>query len=217
MVTINLLPWREERRELQKKRFIAISIGFVVLGLLLSGLCWMYYKKQLDDQNAANEMISAQNQMLDQKLKSLDGLQIKRDEILQRMKVIQDLQGVRPVIVHVFDAIARLTPQNMYLTGFTRDGDKFSITGKAQDPNVVSDFLRNLGGSPWFRNAFMNSFVAAEVKPTQQGAVMPRPEDGYGTFLVTVDLANSGTVVGGTTAMVTTSTFDSTQPASAAK
>ena len=217
MVTINLLPWREERRELRKKRFIAISMGFAVLGLLLSGLCWMYYKKQLDDQNAANDMITAQNQMLDQKLKSLDGLQVKRDEILQRMKVIQDLQGVRPVIVHVFDAIARLTPQNMYLTGFTRDGDKFSITGKAQDPNVVSDFLRNLGGSPWFRNAFMNSFVATEVKPTQQGAVMPRPEDSYGTFLVTVDLANSGTVVGGTTAMVTSHSANPAQPASAAQ
>lgn len=194
MANINLLPWRQQRRELLKKKFIALCMATAVLGLLLAGLTWSYFKKQLIDQNAANDTITSENQRLASQLKSLDGLQVRRDEILQRMKLIQELQGVRPVIVHVFDEITRLTPANMYLTGFSREGDKFSITGKAQDPNVVSDFLRNLGGSPWFRNAFMNSFVAAEAKPVQQGAVIPRPEDNYGTFLVTVDLANTGTL-----------------------
>lgn len=218
MTTINLLPWREERRELRKKQFIAISFAVAALGLLLSGLVWAYYKQQLADQNAANELITTQNQALDQKLKSLDGLQAKRDEILQRMKLIQDLQGVRPVIVHVFDEIARLTPANMYLTGFARQDNKFTITGKALDPNVVSDFLRNLGGSPWFRNAFMNSFIAVEAKPVLPGAVTPRVEDSYGTFLVTVDLANTGTIIDGTTAMVgpspTTQTATASSPTS---
>lgn len=195
MAKINLLPWREERREQRKKEFIAVSTGVAVLGMVLSALVWMFFNHQLDEQNTANQGIVTANQQLDRQLKELDGLQARRDEILERMKLIQDLQGVRPVIVHVFDEITKLTPSNMYLTSFSRDGDKFSISGKAQDPNIVSDFLRNLGGSPWFRNAFMNSFVAGEVKPQQQGGVAPRLEDSYGTFLVTVDLGDVNAIL----------------------
>lgn len=195
MAKINLLPWREERREQRKKEFIAVSTGVAILGVVLSALVWMFFNNQLDEQNQANQSIVTANQQLDQELKALDGLQARRDEIIERMKLIQDLQGVRPVIVHVFDEITKLTPDAMYLTSFTRTGDKFSIGGKAQDPNVVSDFLRNLGTSPWFRNAFMSSFVAAEVKPQQQGSVAPRMEDSYGTFLVTVDLGDMSTIL----------------------
>lgn len=198
MAKINLLPWRAERREQRKKEFIAVSTGVAILGVVLSALVWMFFNHQLDEQNAANQSIMTANTDLDRQLKELDGLQARRDEILERMKLIQDLQGVRPVIVHVFDEITKLTPSNMYLTEFSRDGDKFSISGKAQDPNIVSDFLRNLGGSPWFRNAFMNSFVATEAKQQQQGAVAPRLEDNYGTFLVTVDLGDVNAIFAST-------------------
>lgn len=195
MAKINLLPWREARREQKKKEFIAVSTGVALLGVVLSALVWMFYNNQLQDQQAANQIVVAENQRLDQQLKELEGLQARRDEILERMKLIQDLQGVRPVIVHVFDEMTKLTPSNMYLTEFSRDNDRFTLTGKAQDPNVVSDYLRALGSSPWFRNAFMNSFIAAEVKPQQQGAVAPRPEENYGTFVVTVDLGDVSAIL----------------------
>lgn len=190
MAKINLLPWRQEQREKRKQEFIIISIGVAFVGVALSILVWLFYDRQLTAQHKANQIIIAENKQLDQQLKSLDGLQNKRNEIIERLKLIQDLQGVRPVLVHVFDELAKLTPSAMYLTEFSRSGDKFTLIGKAQDPNIVSDFLRNLGNSPWFRNAFMSSFVAKELKPVQQGAVQPRIEENYGEFVVTVDLGD---------------------------
>lgn len=194
MAKINLLPWREALREQRKKEFFAISGAVALLGVVLSGLIWLFFNNQLQDQNDANQVVVAANQQLDRQLKELDGLQERKEQIIERMKLIQDLQGVRPVIVHVFDELAKLTPSNMYLTEFSRKENKFTLKGKAQDPNVVSDFLRNLDASPWFRNAFMNSFEAVEVKPVQQGAVLPREEDAYGVFDVTVDLDEYSTV-----------------------
>lgn len=194
MAKINLLPWREALRERRKKEFFAISGAVALLGVVLSGLIWLFFNNQLQDQNDANQTVVAANQQLDRQLKELDGLQERKEQIIERMKLIQDLQGVRPVIVHVFDELAKLTPSNMYVTEFSRKENKFTLKGKAQDPNVVSDFLRNLDASPWFRNAFMNSFEAVEVKPVQQGAVLPREEDAYGVFDVTVDLDEYSTV-----------------------
>lgn len=194
MAKINLLPWREALREQRKKEFFAISGAVALLGVVLSGLIWLFFNNQLQDQNEANQTVVAANQQLDRQLKELDGLQERKEQIVERMKLIQDLQGVRPVIVHVFDELAKLTPSNMYVTEFSRKENKFTLKGKAQDPNVVSDFLRNLDASPWFRNAFMNSFEAVEVKPVQQGSVLPREEDAYGVFDVTVDLDEYSTV-----------------------
>ena len=194
MAKINLLPWREALREQRKKEFFAISGAVALLGVVLSGLIWLFFYNQLQDQNEANQTVVAANQQLDRQLKELDGLQERKEQIVERMKLIQDLQGVRPVIVHVFDELAKLTPSNMYVTEFSRKENKFTLKGKAQDPNVVSDFLRNLDASPWFRNAFMNSFEAVEVKPVQQGSVLPREEDAYGVFDVTVDLDEYSTV-----------------------
>ena len=197
MAKINLLPWREALREQRKKEFISISIGVFLLGLVLSALAWAFVNQRLNDQQQAIQLVQTANSELDVRLKALDGLQAHRDEIIERMKLIQDLQGKRPVVVRLFDEVARLTPDQMFITRFERKDDKFIINGRAESPNTVSEFLRNLENSPWFRNAFMNSYTGQEAntQPKPSGTVLPRPEDSFGTFLVTVDISDETATV----------------------
>ena len=196
MAKINLLPWRDELREQRKKQFIAFSAAVAFLGLAAAGSTWFYYDHKLQDQEQANQLIQSTNQNLDTQLKSLDGLQERRNAIVERMKLIQGLEGQRPVTVRLIDELVRVTPSNMYLTKFSRTGDKFTIEGKAESPNTVAELLRNLEASPWYRNAFMNSFLAADDKKDQnQSSVVPRVEESYGTFVVTTDLGEIGASV----------------------
>jgi type IV pilus assembly protein PilN len=196
MAKINLLPWREALREQRKKEFISITIGVFLLGLVLSALAWAFVNQRVNDQQQANQLVQTANSELDVRLKALDGLQARRDEIIERMKLIQDLQGKRPVVVRLFDEMARLTPDQMFITRFERTDNKFTITGRAESPNTVSEFLRNLENSPWFRNAFMNSYQgAATAQQKPSGTVLPRPEDNYGEFLVTVDISEEAATV----------------------
>lgn len=191
MAKINLLPWREALREQRKKEFISIGVGVFLLGLVLAALAWAFFNQRSNDQQQANQVIQQANQQLDVQLKSLDGLQKHRDEIIERMKLIQDLQGKRPVVVRLFDELVRLMPSNMHLSRFERRGNKFTIIGRAESPNAVSELLRNLESSPWYRNAFMNSYTGVEqLKQPKSGSVVPRPEHSYGEFVVTVDLSD---------------------------
>jgi type IV pilus assembly protein PilN len=198
MAKINLLPWRAELREQRKKEFITINVAIFLLAVVCSGLVWMFFNSKLNDQMTANQQVTSANTALDARLKDLDGLQAQRDEILARMKVIQDLQGQRPIVVRLFDELARITPSGMYLTRFKREGDKFTIEGRAESPNTVSELLRNLESSVWFRNAFMNSFqgviegvpAANPSGAPASGGVVPRAEESYGQFVVSVDLAS---------------------------
>lgn len=194
MAKINLLPWRDELREQRKKQFVAFCVGVAALGVASVFSGWMYFDHNLNDQEQANQLIVSTNQNLDTQLKALDGLQERRNAIIERMKLIQGLQGQRPVTVRLVDELVRVTPSTMYITKFSRTGDKFSIEGKAESPNTVAELLRNLEASPWYRNAFMNSFLAAEEKKDKTASsLVPRVEENYGSFVVTVDLGEIGT------------------------
>jgi len=196
MAKINLLPWRDELREQKKKQFVAFCAGVAALGVASVFSAWMYFDHKLEDQEQANQLIVSTNQNLDVQLKSLDGMQERRNAIIERMKLIQGLQGQRPVTVRLVDELVRVTPPTMYVTKFSRTGDKFTIEGKAESPNTVAELLRNLEASPWYRNAFMNSFLAAEEKKDKiASSLVPRVEETYGTFVVTVDLGEIGTTV----------------------
>ncbi|HAB42597.1 MAG TPA: hypothetical protein DCE70_03370 [Acinetobacter sp.] len=189
MAKINLLPWRDELRIKRNNEFVAICAGALFLGLAVAGSTWFYYDQKLQDQEQANQLVVSTNQNLDVQLKALDGLQDQRNAIVERMKLIQGLQTQRPIAVHLIDEIVRVTPSNMYITKFQRTGDKFTIEGKAESPNTVAELLRNLEASTWYRNAFMNAFlVAEEPKDKAPSSVIPRVEESYGSFTVTVDL-----------------------------
>lgn len=127
MSKINLLPWRDELREQRKKTFVLIAILVAVLGVFAVFVTWMYFDQKLSDQEDANQLITSSNQQLDQKLKSLDGLQKQTQAIVERMKLIQDLQAQRPIAVRLIDQLARSVPSNMYLTKLERVGDRFTI------------------------------------------------------------------------------------------
>lgn len=189
MAKINLLPWREERREQRKKEFITICIAVALLAIATVLASWFFLNQKLNDQEQANQLVVSTNQNLDTQLKTLEGLQERRKAVIDRMKLIQGLEGQRPVTVRLLDEVVRVVPASMYITKFSRSGDKFTIEGKAESPNSVADLLRGLEASEWYRNAFMNSFLAApENKEKTASSVIPRVEESYGTFVVTADL-----------------------------
>lgn len=193
MSKINLLPWREEVKEQRKKTFLVISIISALCGAGLLFLTWLYFDHELSDQQRANKLVSDTNTSLETQLKSLDGLKDKREAIIERMKLIQDLQGQRPITVRLLDELTHVLPSNVYLTKFNRTGDRFTLEGKAENPNAVADLMRAMGASPWYRNVFMNSFLALETKentPAPATSVVPRVEEKYGSFVVTADLGD---------------------------
>ena len=99
----------------------------------------------------------------DNQIKQIDELQTRKEELLARMKVIQDLQGRRPVIVRVFDEVAHTVPDKIHLTSFQRSGDMFTIEGYSESNTQVSAFLRNLNASTWFKNPVLANVTADET------------------------------------------------------
>lgn len=161
MANINLLPWRQGLRKQRQQEFIVILIGVAVVAIALVLFSHVALSRQVGDQDERNQYIKSEIGKLDGQIKEIDALQKRRDELLSRMKVIQDLQGHRPVIVRVFDELVRVIPDGVFLTSLERTGDGFRMSGVAESANQVSNLMRNLESSPWFKNPVLST-VATE-------------------------------------------------------
>src|SRR5690606_33866733 len=97
---------------------------------------------------------------LDKQIVEIRELKTRRDELLDRMGVIQDLQGKRPVIVRVFDEMVRTLPDGVYYEKMAKTADTIRITGVAEANSRISSLMRNLEASNWFSGPNLTSVKA---------------------------------------------------------
>lgn len=186
MAKINLRPWREELRAEKQKQFVVMILGAVVIA---AGLAFLW-KSDMDSriayQESRNAYIERATKELDKQIKEIQDLKRKRDELLARMQVIQDLQGKRPVIVRVFDELVRTLPDGLFYTDLSKSGDRISIVGMAESNSRISTLMRRFEESDWFANPNLSNVSAADNRragysqfnlSVQQSTPEPEEED----------------------------------------
>ncbi len=157
---INLLPWRAELREQKKKEFLTILGGFAGLGVLVFAVWYLTLESLIDYQSLRNQKLNSEIALLDKKLEEINLLKKQRAEMIERMKVIQGLQGTRPLIVHVFDEIVHKQPDGMFFSKIERKDNRIFIDGTAESNNRVSTLMRSLSESEWFKNPLLTKVLA---------------------------------------------------------
>jgi len=167
MAKINLLPWREAYRKEKKEQFLMIIGGVVALSALIAYLWVASVESSIDNQNARNHLLDTEIATLDKQVKEIADLKKVRDDLLARIKIIQDLQGTRPLIVRYFDDFARAVPDGVFVTMVARTGNTFNIEGIAESINRVATFMRNLDASDWFADSKLSSVVAVPAEGEQ--------------------------------------------------
>ena len=163
MAQINLLPWREERRQTLKKEFLASIALVLAIGAGLVLLADRVVNSQIDTQTARNDYLVENIKELDKQVAEIRDLQKRRNQLLDRMKVIQELQGNRPIIVRVLDQVVRTVPDGVFYTSLTTKDKQISISGVAESNNRVSSLMRRLDASDWLANPNLDN-VQAEPK-----------------------------------------------------
>lgn len=168
MPNINLLPWREQRREAQKRQFISMLGAGAVGSIFLVLVAHLAVGSEISSQNYVNAYLQEVIHQVDSDIDQMNKLKQERNEMIAKLKVIQTLQGNRPLTVHVFDELAKMLPKGIYLTGVSREGSTIILEGSAESNTRVSELMRNIETSQWVTQP-----VLMEIKtdPTVGGLV----------------------------------------------
>jgi type IV pilus assembly protein PilN len=161
MARINLLPWREARREELKRAFLTILGLVAVFAFVLLILADRVENARIDHQRARNTYLTQNIAELDKQVEEIRDLQRRRNQLIDRMRVIQELQGNRPIIVRVLDQLVRTVPDGVFYTSVAAVGPNLAIDGVAESNNRVSSLMRRLDASDWLKDPNLDAVRAA--------------------------------------------------------
>jgi len=117
----------------------------------------------IDHQNSNNQYLTGEITKLNKEIEEIKALKDKTRSLLDRKKVVEDLQADRAEAVHLFDQMVRLLPEGIYLKGVKQTGKVVNIQGYAQSNARVSTLMRNLEASPWLETPDLVEIKAVTV------------------------------------------------------
>ena len=163
MITINLLPVREERRKAWARQFLLIVVAAVAASAGLSATHYWWYRSEV--QAAKNVVASIQRDIdgFAPQLVQVEKFRAAKAEIEKKLKVIDELSLARSGPVHLFDEIATHIPDRMWLTRMDVKGQALTIQGVSLDNELVALFLTAMNSSPYFEEVELLQTEAREV------------------------------------------------------
>ncbi len=168
MSKINLLPWREELRKQQQQDFVVAIGAGVLMTCILFVFVYLHIEGKKEYQQKRNRYLTEQIKLVDNKIKEIRNIETKKTQLLTKINVIQDLQESRPQVVHLFDELAKITPDGIFLSRFKQTGKKLEFKGKAQSNARVSAYMRGVEKSPWLESPVLK-IIQGQGKGLKKG------------------------------------------------
>ncbi len=171
MIRINLLPHREEARKFRRQQFYAMAVGVFLVGAIIALLVHSLNQSRIEAQQADNDFLKSEIAKLDKDIAEIQRLKDQTQALLSRKQVIELLQSHRAETVHIFNELAKLVPEGLYLGCAKQDGNckalkqtgtKITLTGVTQSNARVSALMRNLEASPIFERPQLIEIKAVE-------------------------------------------------------
>jgi type IV pilus assembly protein PilN len=164
VILINLLPHREVARKKRQDVFNVSLAVSALLGGLISGVIFLWYQGQIDNQQSQNLMLENEIKLLDGQIKDIAGLESEIAALRARQQAVENLQADRNLPVHLLTELVNQLPDGVYINSMKQDNQAVQIQGVAQSSERVSELLRNLSSNtPWFSKPELVDIVAGNI------------------------------------------------------
>lgn len=164
MTQINLLPWREQKREQEKKLFTAMLVVCVALAAFVVFLINCYASDLVSNQISRNQMLQKEITVYNNQLLEIKGLVKIREMLISRMSIVRNLQATRTLMVHLFDELIEVTPTGIYLTQIQGKNNTITLSGYAESNTYVSQEMMHIEKDNWLHNPVLNEIKKMEDK-----------------------------------------------------
>ncbi|MCX7117595.1 MAG: PilN domain-containing protein [Legionellales bacterium] len=152
MTEINLLPWREKKREFEKKQFVIYLMVGLVGAALVVFVINFYATHLVALQTERNQRLTSEITVMDHQILEIKNLKKFRQALVARMNIIQNLQATRTLTVHLMDEVIKIIPEGVFLSEIGRVGDKVTILGFSESNTNISQLMRSIQSSIWIED-----------------------------------------------------------------
>jgi len=155
MIRINLLAERRNVKAVSKGFQVAQKItviGSLLLVLTLVGVGWRYWALGQQHAEVVREVAAAQReeQRLAEILNQVAEFDARKQQLQQRVTLIDELRKGQNAPVHMIDQVSRALPDMTWLTSVKQDGFTLTLQGRCLTLTSLSDFVGNLEASRYF-------------------------------------------------------------------
>lgn len=85
------------------------------------------------------------------------------NDVLERKRIVENLQSNRSQAVVLLDELARQLPEGLYLKSIHQTESQIAMEGVADTNARVATLVRNLGASQWLENPVLIEIKTMEV------------------------------------------------------
>jgi len=169
MIRINLLPVKEIKAEVGRRR--EITVGVLCLGAILAVVLGLYVVQfgRVSALERELEALRGELTTLTKQAKGVTELEVKIKEVKGKHQVIEEINKKKSGPVRVMQSLSSATPPTLWLTQFKEIAGSLTITGVASDNQTIAEFLKSLSTHPYFRSTEL-----VETTQTDQAELPPR-------------------------------------------
>jgi len=144
MIRINLLPYRDERRQWQILQYILVAlVSLELVGLLiLSSYSWV--SMGLSDAKDRFQQVQSENSALRARLGELTKFEDVQAEVQKKLDLVDKLQKGRFRSLGTMLGLSGAIPKNVWLTEVKDSGGQISISGFGESNRAIAKFMRSL-------------------------------------------------------------------------
>lgn len=159
MANINLLPWRDEAREKQKRDYLGVLALVFLVSAIVVYMVLSLLEALTDEQRGRNGYLQAEIQQLEVQIAEINQITERKKDIEQRTEIILELQESRNSTTHVLDELVRIMPPGIYLSSLEKKGSLLLVEGRSESNNNVANMMRKVKASEWLTDPNMQSIV----------------------------------------------------------
>jgi len=162
MITINLLPKKEVRRETTLVKHGIIASISLLVALIVLFLCSAKIKTKINLIDNQTTTIKSELAELKENKKKIEELKVSEAIFQKKIDVIKKLEKRKIGPVKILDEIATIIPEKMWLNELKSQKTRLCFDGVAIDNETIAFFMTNLENSDQFNDVELK--VAQEIE-----------------------------------------------------
>lgn len=168
MISINLLDWRSKRIKILNHRFVAVTSISVIITVLLTLSSEIFIQARVNKIKSNMSYMDTQLRAVDDKIQTIKDLQNSKQLLISRRKIIESLQGSRPLYVKLFDSMVRVIPSDITINEISRKGLQLDLSGISHSHSSVATLVDKLQELAWVKDAKIGEIKTSDSKDLEK-------------------------------------------------